>query len=386
MNHHPGKKALCRAIVILSLLIFWIGDSCSPVIFGQRNLAERWHPTRIPSGAAFIGDQACAECHQDLARLQAQRSMGLAMDPVPESKLLIANPKMVFQNGDYAYEIARQQSQSFYTVTNGRETVTLPILYAFGQGKAGQTYLLQYDGEFYESRVSFYNQVKGLDLTIGHSKALPGSLKEAVGRRLPKDETLRCFNCHSTGAVKGNQLQLDQLRPGIRCEACHGPGGEHVAAAKAGQPNAKLIFNPARLNGDELTQNFCASCHSTTDELSVLRGLGINNIRHQPYRIFKSKCYSDDRKISCTACHNPHESLKTETADYDAKCLACHTANRRPVKGRAKPAAAGSIPGCRIGNRNCASCHMPQIELPGSHFKFTDHYIRIVKPNEAYQN
>jgi hypothetical protein len=29
---------------------------------------------------------------------------------------------------------------------------------------------------------------------------------------------------------------------------------------------------------------------------------------------------------------------------------------------------------------------MPKIEPPGAHFKFTDHYIRIVRQNEVYQN
>jgi hypothetical protein len=29
---------------------------------------------------------------------------------------------------------------------------------------------------------------------------------------------------------------------------------------------------------------------------------------------------------------------------------------------------------------------MPEVELPGAHFKFTDHYIRVVRPNEPYQN
>jgi hypothetical protein len=27
---------------------------------------------------------------------------------------------------------------------------------------------------------------------------------------------------------------------------------------------------------------------------------------------------------------------------------------------------------------------MPKIELPGAHYKFVDHRIRIVKPNEPY--
>jgi hypothetical protein len=27
---------------------------------------------------------------------------------------------------------------------------------------------------------------------------------------------------------------------------------------------------------------------------------------------------------------------------------------------------------------------MPKIELPGAHFKFSDHRIRVVKPDERY--
>jgi len=65
---------------------------------------------------------------------------------------------------------------------------------------------------------------------------------------------------------------------------------------------------------------------------------GINNVRFQPYRIFNSKCYSDDRRISCISCHNPHEPLKQDAAFYDAKCLACHqskqkTATSSPADG-----------------------------------------------------
>jgi formate-dependent nitrite reductase cytochrome c552 subunit len=32
------------------------------------------------------------------------------------------------------------------------------------------------------------------------------------------------------------------------------------------------------------------------------------------------------------------------------------------------------------------SCHMPKINLPGGHAKFTDHEIRIVRPGDPYPN
>jgi Cytochrome c554 and c-prime len=316
--------------------------------------------------------------------------MGMAMEPVAESLILSAHPVMIFEIGNYGYEIARRNNQSFYTVTDGKEKITLPILYAFGQGKAGQTYILQYEGAYFESLVSYYNEIKGLDFTIGAARTVPASLKEAIGRRMSKTDTLKCFNCHATGAVSGGQLQLDKMTQGVRCEACHGPGGAHAAAGKSGEPNAGLIFNPARLSGDELSQDFCASCHRGNEEFSLLKSLAINNVRFQPYRIFKSKCYSDDRRISCTACHNPHEVLNEDAAYYDAKCLSCHQSSVKKVQTAASSADSTGAPiiagSCRVGTKNCSSCHMPKIEPPGAHFKFTDHYIRIVRSKEAYPN
>jgi hypothetical protein len=29
---------------------------------------------------------------------------------------------------------------------------------------------------------------------------------------------------------------------------------------------------------------------------------------------------------------------------------------------------------------------MPKVEIPGAHFKFTDHRIRIARPGEPYPN
>ena len=101
-----------------------------------------------------------------------------------DSKVLNQNPRMTFRAGPYSYEIKRQGKQSIYTVTDGKDAISLPIMYAFGQGKAGQTYLLQYDGAYYESLVSYYREVSGLDFTIGAPRGVPESLQKALGRRL----------------------------------------------------------------------------------------------------------------------------------------------------------------------------------------------------------
>jgi Zn finger protein HypA/HybF involved in hydrogenase expression len=196
-----------------------------------------------------------------------------------------------------------------------------------------------------------------------------------------------CFSCHSTGGVVGGKLNLEKMTPGIRCEACHGPGTRHVAAAREGDPSAGLIYNPRGLSGDQLTQDFCASCHRGNDEFGLLQSMELNNVRFQPYRIFHSKCYSDDRRISCTSCHNPHEPIKNEAAHYDAKCAACHAPKGKSVLLKSSARALQSTaPACKVGTKDCVSCHMPKIGPPAAHFKFTDHYIRVVKPQEAYPN
>lgn len=349
------------------------------VIYGQGNYAQRWNPRRVPADAVFIGDQACGECHKKHFASYGPTGMSLAMERIGTSEVLSKNPQLSIRVGPYSYEIKRNGKESVYSVTDGKETISLPIVYAFGQGKMGQTYVLQHEGKFYESLVSFYAEPKALDFTIGAPRSEPTSLVNAVGRVLSANEVSSCFSCHAAGALSGSQLRLDKFTHGVRCETCHGPGGNHVASVKAGEPGAKSIFNPGMLSGDELSQQFCASCHRGSEEFALLQTMEENNVRFQPYRIFHSKCYSDDRNISCTACHNPHEPLREDPAYYDKRCLECHTLRNKTAK-------AGDGKSCPVADKDCTSCHMPKMEIKAAHFKFTDHYIRVVRPGEKYPN
>ena len=372
------------SLIVLALVLFVI--ALAVVIYGPSQVnghlsaVQRWNPRRVPADAVFIGDQACAECHKKFVGSYGPTGMSIAMEPIAESKVLSKNPRMTMQVGAYTYEIKRNGKQSFYSVTNGKNTVSLPIHYAFGEGKMGQTYVLQHEGKFYESLVSFYNETKGLDFTIGAPQLEPASLNDAIGRVLTPNEVSDCFACHATGAVVGSQLRLEKFAHGVRCESCHGPGGGHVAAIKEGKPGRTAIFNPGRLSGDQLTQQFCASCHRGSDEFSLLKSTEINNVRFQPYRIFHSKCYSDEREISCIGCHDPHEPLRHDAAYYDPKCLACHSLKTKTA------AKTGDGTSCPVADKNCTSCHMPKIEVKAAHFNFTDHYIRIVRPGEKFPN
>jgi len=347
----------------------------------QRDPFSKWRPTHELSGVRYVGSRACVQCHAGLGAKRLANSMSRALEPVESCGVLKTNPRLIFRNGTYNYQIIRQGNRSIFTITNGLSSISEPVLYCFGQGKAGQTYVFQHQGVFYESRVSYYSEIQGLDFTILHPRSVPESLEDGLGRPMTIEAAQGCFGCHSTAAVSDAQLRVDRLMPGVTCEACHGPGEKHLAAIKAGSRNLQ-IFNPAKLDPDELTQEVCGACHVGFEKALLMPGQGgRNNLRYQPYRIFNSRGHNGDPRISCVACHDPHDRLAEDAAFYDSKCLACHLATRGQPKTVAR-----SAPACPVSQQQCATCHMPKIELPGSHSKFTDHWIRIVKPGAAVPN
>ena len=293
---------------------------------------------------------------------------------------------MTFQAGRFSYQIVSDGLQSVYRVTDGKETLSEPILYAFGNAHVAQTYVFRRGGRLYESRVSYYTAIDGLDWTIGDILNPPPSLEEAAGRDIDGDEARNCFSCHATAALVNGKVQLDRIIPGVTCEACHGPGERHAVAKLLETGEDSAIFNPKRLEPETLSQEFCGACHRGVDTVAMMPDLGgISNVRFQPYRLFNSRGHDPkDAHLACTACHDPHLDLKQNEAGSDSKCTVCHEpsgAAQTPEKIQNKGAAGKR---CSAGRDKCVTCHMPKVELPGAHFKFTDHRIRIVRPKEPY--
>jgi hypothetical protein len=311
----------------------------------------------------------CATCHKQQAQTQPATSMGHALELVEDCSILRDHPKLTFQHGRYSYTITRQGNRSIYRVTDGADTITVPIGWAFGLGEAGQTYVFERDGLMYESRVSFYKAIGGLDVTFGAVGSEPKDLAQAAGREMSKQDVQVCFACHSTGAVRGTTVHLDELKPGVLCENCHPAAAHHMERVLAGDAKGAAMPHLAKMTTEE-TSDFCGRCHRTWGDIAANGPRNIANVRFQPYRLTNSKCYdAADRRIRCTACHDPHLEVVRGAANYDSKCLACH---------------AGQPKKCPVAKQDCASCHMPKIELPGAHRQFTDHQIRIAHANQPY--
>ena len=301
--------------------------------------------------------------------------MGRALESAAECDILRRHPELTFQNEPYSYRLVRQGDKTLYSVTDGKETISAPISWAFGLGAAGQTYVFQRNGTWFESRVSYFRSIDRLDFTLGARSAKPASLEEAAGRAMNSKDATECFNCHATGAISQGQLDVSHLQAGILCERCHGSADTHLGSFRKSQPSLGGMLKLSSFNSED-TSVFCGQCHRTWAQIASEGPFGINNVRFQPYRLTNSRCYDPaDRRIGCTACHDPHADVARASSGYDAKCQACHTAGRH-----------ASAKVCPVGKNDCSSCHMPKLELPGSHNKFTDHQIRIVKANEKYPN
>ena len=327
------------------------------------------------AGAAPASKATCATCHREEARTQPKTAMGIGIQLPADQTVLKEHPKLTYEANGYKYVIERKDGASTYTVSNGTDSLTLPIRYGFGI--YAQTFVLEHEGRFYESLVSYYPGVGGLAITMGSERVRPHNVVEAMGREAPSDEVVACFGCHSSGGVNQGKLNLEAMKPGLDCEHCHVGANAHMEALSQGKtapPPKKL----AEMSAED-TSAFCGACHRTWETVLRMKVWGQLNVRFQPYRLANSKCFlGNDKRIACTACHNPHADPVRDDAGYDQKCLACH----------AKGAAADSVAAksCPVSTTKCVSCHMPKVELPGSHSVFTDHQIRIVRAGEPYPN
>ena len=199
-----------------------------------------------------------------------------------------------------------------------------------------------------------------------------------------------CAGCHediSKAFSKNPHASLDRNKrwAGKACEACHGPGAKHADSTSADD-----IVNPLRLTAlkaDDLCLSChrnrptqvgrlesgharsaipCTSCHDmhkTGMESSFVR------LRHND-RVTQlcSGCHPDaaaafrtphhhrvpEGAMSCTSCHNPHESfnnhnLRLAKTGAEPGCLNCHSDKRGPFVYEHAP----------VRNEPCTICHEP---------------------------
>ena len=263
------------------------------------------------------------------------------------------------------YFTMSRRADGFYQtgVDLSRRTVnSARIDMVVGSGRRGQTFLYWQDHLLYELPVSYLGATDSWINSPGYADG-----QVDFGRIIVP----RCLECHSTsfttvrtatGRVYGAAYEL-----GVTCAKCHGDGTLHAANAARNPANAATtIRNPARFDRERRMDN-CALCHSGNrpmravpfsyqpgDDLSHFLAPDpdtavIPDVHGNQVGLLRlSKCFRSSPNMSCSTCHNVHQTQRDVTAQAQ-NCLTCHQVPTHPKAAQ-------------IGDRmmsKCVDCHMP---------------------------
>lgn len=334
-----------------------------------------------PQFSDFVGVARCAECHAGIAESFSLTGHAHTIEASADSELarslagkVVPDPE---RNRAFHYHFSEEEGLTV-TIPGMFGGDAFPLTWLLGSNQHARTFLTlipNYDGRTagLEHRISFFGE--DLALTPSHAEKVPQERVEAFGRLQEPETTDRCVGCHTTHFEIRNHA-LEKVIPNVQCEACHGPGRQHVANMEAGLSDFAIrsLRAPEAATARQQIER-CGHCHRLPSDFLPeditpdYRQLA----RFQPVGILESKCFEGSGgKLSCTTCHDPHVSVQFREGPSIGSCLKCHS-----------DAHPGQVI-CPISPRtDCIRCHMPPVELhPG--ISFHDHWIRV--RNESPDN
>ena len=274
-----------------------------------------------PSGAEFTGDQICAGCHPDIYDVYMKSGHPWKLNPVIDGQApaypftKITQLPEGWKWEDILYVIGGYNWKARFVNKEGYIITDEP-------GKTGTSdYLNQWN---------FAN--KQLDKDAGWIPYKSGTDK------LPYD----CGACHTTGYTPtGNQDGLPGLigtwaQPGIRCEACHGPGSLHIS--NPGGIDMKIIRD----------SEACGECHRRGEVESINAKDGFIEHHEQYEELYQSK----HLVLECVDCHDPHTGvIQLRQAGKPTTRTACENCHFQEKKYQNN----------KLHGMTCIECHMPRL-------------------------
>ena len=371
----------------------------------------------------FVGADTCRQCHA--AEFESWRGSDhdLAMQPATAATVLgdFADARFVY---DRVTSRFFRRGDEFFVNTDGPDGKLhdYKVRYVFGI-RPLQQYLIEFpDGRMqalsiaWDTRSSEQGGQRWFHLYAG----------QAIDYRSPLHWTGRdqnwnymCAECHSTNLRKNYDAPTDTFHTqwseiDVACEACHGPGSDHVENARAGttgQRSGLLVDFPKRAAWimDSATGTArrahprtstaeietCAICHSRRAQIAEGYTPGQPLLESHVPALLTEHLYEADGQmqdevynygsflqsrmfasgVTCSDCHDPH-SLKLR-APEGAVCLQCHSPQKfaTPEHHRHAPDSAAA---------GCPACHMPQRTYMGVDVRH-DHSFRVPRPDVSMQ-
>ena len=350
-----GIAAVLMSVIAVRAAV--AGSEADRMSTMERVAQPGWWPTKLlPTRKDFVGSEACVPCHASVVASAKDSEMAKALLRPEDATVLRSHTGESFQVDSYRYKLEQTPQGYAFTVGQGATAIKQPITWAFGDGSLSQVYMTDDHGTWFESHFSYFGGTKTFDRTTNQPRQA-SSIGTAVGRTLSPAEIRKCFACHAAAVTADGAF--DDVIPGVTCEACHGPGADHVAAMKSHVEGGEgLIMNPKRLDRTA-SVDFCGACHMTWVDVQLDEATGAATVRFPAYRLENSQCWAKgDARIACVGCHDPHQPLARSAAYYDQKCLGCHLSSTTAAASKDHPGKA-----CPKADHDCASCHMPKQEF-----------------------
>ena len=192
-------------------------------------------PVVVVDRGQYVGDEACADCHDELYRSYHRTGMGRSVsrfDPVTAPERFDGAARVYdpqhnlyyepFVRGDTLFQREFRQDDAGCLV---HERVH-PAAWVVGSGNATRSYLMDVNGHITQMPLTWYVDKAQWDLSPGY---------EQTNLRFGRAISLECMTCHNGLPVHSpfTQSHYTDVPEGITCERCHGPGSAHVDARLA---------------------------------------------------------------------------------------------------------------------------------------------------------
>jgi hypothetical protein len=227
-----------------------------------------------------------------------------------------------------------------------------------------------------------------------------------------------CAECHSTNLQKNYDYQTDSYHTtyseiDVSCEACHGPGSNHVEWASLPEYSREKFINyglEVKTSGiDHVAYvDNCVRCHSRKMSLgdfdhstASIYDHSVPELPGKPSWFVDGQILDEDyvyasflqsrmyeRGVKCNDCHNVHSGKLL--FEGNRLCLQCHTADvydsyshhhhkGAGEKGKAVVSESGVVFDVGSGTE-CINCHMHGRYYMGVDYR-RDHSFRIPRPD-----
>ncbi|MFO1051815.1 MAG: cytochrome c3 family protein [Planctomycetota bacterium] len=350
-----------------------------------------------PLRTGYVGSAVCAGCHVAEAQAHAGSDHAFAMDVARDGTVLGRFDGATIEHDGVVSRMHRDGAR-FLCTTDGADgkRADFEISHVFGV-RPLQQYLVSFPDGRKQCLPIAWDSVEQRWFDLYPDEHIPaGDPLHWTGPN--QNWNWMCADCHSTDLRRGYDAEHDRYDTGfaeiaVGCEACHGPGEEHLRWAMAG-PIGRFRIADRGLCAELRTQSgqieVCARCHSRRGPLTERAPAGLPF--HDVYRLellrgglyevdgtmrdevyvtgsfLQSRMYHEG--VRCSDCHDPHSGKRY--AEGNALCVRCHDATRYDrVQHHHHPAGEGA---------QCTGCHMAQRTYMQVD-KRRDHSFRVPRPD-----